>query len=91
VDWDVITLRTLEVLACRGFLITDKVPSAERTMDDCMVFTDGGQDLIDKITYYLEHTTERHAIATVGYEYVKKSGSIDARMAELAGYLETIL
>jgi spore maturation protein CgeB len=91
VDWDVITLRTLEVLACRGFLITDRVPSAERTMGDCMVFTDGGQDLIDKIAYYLEHATERHAIAAAGYEYVKKSGSIDARMGELAGYLETML
>lgn len=91
VDWDVITLRTLEVLACRGFLITDKVPSAERDMGDCMVFTEGGQDLVDKIAYYLEHISERQQIATIGYEYVKKFGSIDARMVELAGYLETIL
>ena len=55
IDWDVITLRTYEVLACKGFLISDSVPIAEKTLEGCMVFTEGGKDLTEKIKYYLAH------------------------------------
>lgn len=90
VDWDVITLRTFEVLACRGFLITDTVPIAENTMQGCMVFTNGGNDLTEKIQYYLEHDTEREKIAQKGYEYVTRYATIEMRMKELISYLEGI-
>ena len=56
-----------------------------------MVFTDGGDDLLEKIEYYLDHETERKRIAQQGYEYVIKHATIDARMNELAKYLEEIL
>ena len=88
IDWDVITLRTYEVLACRGFLITDVVPDALRTMSDCMVFTTGGTDLTDKIKYYLAHEDEREAIAQRGYEYVKNCASVDIRAADLVHYIK---
>ncbi|CAD6491538.1 MAG: Glycosyl transferases group 1 [Candidatus Argoarchaeum ethanivorans] len=91
VDWDVITLRTYEVLACKGFLITDKTPVAEKTMQKCMVFTDGDNDLVEKIEYYLNHKDERQRIAQQGYEYAIKCATIDARMNELVNYLEEIL
>jgi len=87
-DWDVITLRTFEVLACRGFLITDIVPSARQTMSDCMVFTTGGRDLTEKIRYYLDHEDERLAIAQRGYEYVQKGATIDVRARELVAFLK---
>lgn len=91
VDWDVITLRTYEVLACRGFLITDRVKAAEASMTDCMVFTDGGEDMIKKIDYYLSHEKLRRQIADAGYEYVIGHASIDSRMRELCDYLEDIV
>jgi spore maturation protein CgeB len=91
IDWDVITLRTFEVLACRGFLITDKVPVAEKTMQGCMVFTEGDKDLKDKIRYYLENETERLKIAQKGYEYTTRFATLDMRMKELVSYLESIL
>lgn len=91
VDWDVITLRTFEVLACRGFLITDRVPVAEKTMQGCMVFTDGGKDLSDKIRYYLEHAQEREKIAKNGYEYTIRHATLAMRMKELVAYLEGVL
>ena len=90
IDWDVVTLRTYEVLACKGFLITDIVPSAFATMKDCMVFTTGGDDLRDKIDYYLGHETERKRISQEGYEYVVKNASIDARAEELINYIKGI-
>jgi len=91
VDWDVISLRTYEVLACKGFLISDIVPIAQKTMEDCMVFTKGGDDLIAKIDYYLTHEKERKEIAQNGYEYVTKKASIDLRAREFFRYLESIL
>jgi spore maturation protein CgeB len=90
VDWDVITLRTLEVLACRGFLITDKVPVAMRTMEGCMVFTEGDRELTEQLSHYITHPEERAAIADKGYAYVKASASVDSRAKELSAYLESL-
>lgn len=90
VDWDVITLRTFEVLACRGFLITDKTPAAEAEMKGCAVFTDGGDDLKDKINYYLTHEEERLAIIEKGYQYATKHASIESRMKKLMAYLQEL-
>lgn len=91
VDWDVITLRTFEVLACKGFLITDRVPIAEKMMQGCMVFNDGGNNLIEKIDYYLDHDKERERISEEGYNYTIKHATIQARMRELFSYLKEIL
>ncbi|MDR2001931.1 MAG: glycosyltransferase [Prevotella sp.] len=90
VDMDVITLRTFEILACKGFLITDRVPAAEKILQGCVVFTDGGKDLDDKIKYYLAHSEERTEIAERGYQYVVKYATIEARVNELYAYLTTI-
>ncbi len=88
VDWDVITLRTYEVLACRGFLITDRVPAAVETLEGSLVFTTGGNDLENKIKYYLGHPSEREEIARRGYDYVVENASVDARARELLSYME---
>ena len=88
VDYDTITLRLFEILACKGFCISDRTPSAEKLLDGCVVFTDGGKDLEEKIKYYLKHPAERAAIAQKGYEYVTKHASIEARLNELYQYLK---
>lgn len=90
VDWDVITLRTFEVLACKGFLITDRVAAAAEVLDGGVVFTEGGDDLVDKISHYLAHPEERRAIAEAGYRYTIAHATIERRMAELHAYLEAI-
>ena len=87
IEWDVITLRTYEVLACKGFLISDTVPAAKRTMQDCLVFTEGEEDLTEKIKYYLAHSKKREEIAQNGYDYVVKNCSIDARSVELMNHI----
>jgi spore maturation protein CgeB len=91
VDWDVITLRTYEVLACKGFLITDKTPSAESILKGKVVFTDGDGDLVEKIKYYLAHDDERLAIAEKGYEHVIQHESITSRAKILVDYLRSIV
>lgn len=90
VDWDVITLRTFEVLSCGGFLISDRVPSAVKFLSDYVVFTDGGDDLKNKIEYYLTHENERQEMANAGQAYVMKHATIDARAIEIVNYLGTL-
>lgn len=90
VDWDIVTLRTYEVLACKGFLISDRVPAAEKELDGCLVFTDGGNDLVEKIDYYLKNKEERENIAQKGYKYVVKHVSIDSRAKELYEYIRSL-
>jgi spore maturation protein CgeB len=91
IEWDVITLRTFEVLACNGFLITDIVPSALKMLKDHVVFTTGGQDLVEKIKYYLHHEEERIKIASKGYEFVKNNVSLDNRVDQLIKYINEVL
>ncbi|MBI3583576.1 MAG: glycosyltransferase [Nitrospinae bacterium] len=91
VDWDVITLRTFEVLACRGFLISDKVRVAEEAMKGYMIFTEGREDLSEKIEYYLSDENEREKISQRGYEYAIKHASVKSRTAELFDYLTKII
>jgi len=91
IDWDVITLRTYEVLACKGFLISDSVPTAEKTLKECMVFTEGGKDLTEKIEYYLAHSKKRQEIAENGYDYVLRNCSIDSRVRELVNYIQEVV
>lgn len=91
VDWDVITLRTFEILACKGFLITDRVPAAEIELAGSVVFTDGGKDLREKIRYYLTRPDERKTMAEKGYEYVMKNATAISRMEMLLAYLKEIV
>ena len=91
VDWDVITLRTYEILACKGFVITDRVPVAEQELKDCVVFTEGGKDLLEKIEYYLARPEERERISRNGYEHVSKNATMDSRMNTLMEYLREIV
>ncbi len=90
IDWNVITLRTYEILACKGFLITDIVPIAKEQMEGCMVFTTGGKDLKEKINYYLNNPSEREKIANRGYEYVIENASIEACAKKLIDYLKEL-
>ena len=91
IEWDVITLRTYEVLACKGFLISDTVPAAKRTLKDCLVFTEGEEDLTEKIKYYLAHSKKRQEIAQNGYDSVVQNCSIDARAVELVNHIQEIV
>ena len=90
IDWDVITLRTFEILACKGFVISDGSPAVIKELSDCVVFTEGGYDLQEKIRYYLAHPEERAAYAERGYNYVLKHATVEARASKLMEFLLTI-
>ena len=87
IDWDTVTLRSWEVLACKGFLISDGSPNSVKRLSDYIVFTDGGYDLHKKIKYYLAHPEERADYAERGYKYVLEHETIEARTKELVDFL----
>lgn len=87
VEDNTITLRTYEVLACKGFLISDRTPIAEELLKDCVVFTDGGKDLERKIKYYLKNPEERKQIAENGYKWVMKNATKEMIAKILYEYL----
>ncbi|BBB90077.1 MAG TPA: glycosyltransferase [Methylomusa anaerophila] len=89
--WDAMNLRFFEVLACKGFLISDKVPSAQRELKGCAVFTDGGEDLIAQIEYYLSRPKEKDEIAANGYQYILQHATVQARAKQLHNYLQQIM
>jgi spore maturation protein CgeB len=90
VVWKVINLRIYEILACKGFLISDRVASAEKELEGGLVFTEGGNDLIEKIDYFLKNKEERESIAQRGYEYIITHASIEARAKELYKYVRSL-
>lgn len=91
INWDAMNLRFFEVLACKGFLLSDRVPSAARLLKDCLVFTDGGKDLEDKIEYYLTRPKERKEIAENGYQYVKHNATVQAVAKRLFEYVQEVI
>lgn len=54
-----ITTRIYEALACEAFVISDWFKELEDEFGRYLVFTEGGRDLQDKISYYLKHPEQR--------------------------------
>ena len=88
--WGVITSRVWEVLACRGFLITDTNANTETLLVGKAIQTSGGSDLTEKIQRYLLDEKARERIADAGYNHVVKNETIAQRMEELTHYLESV-
>lgn len=90
VNWGAMTDRPFQVMACKGFVITDYIPDSEKQLAQCLVVTEGGIDLINKIDYYLTKPREREEIAACGYQYVLNYATMQARVQTLYRYLREI-
>lgn len=89
VNWGAMTDRPFQIMACRGFVLSDIVPGFEH-LNSCMAVTHGGIDTMHKIDYYLSHPKEREELAANGYNYVIRHATIGARASELLDYLRTL-
>lgn len=62
-----IPLRVLDILACGGFCISNYQPDiADAFNDNEIVLFDSKEDLLEKVEYYMNHSSERKSIATAG-------------------------
>ena len=80
-----IPLRCFDIMACRGFLISnyqeDFLNYFEPGVD--FVYYESRSDLLQKINYYLSHEDERLAISEHAYEKIKKDHTFDIRVEQI--------
>ena len=69
-----IPLRVFDILACRGFLITNYQSEMSEYFEPGVDFIiyESMEDLYQKTDFYLRHETEREKIAAHGYETVSR-------------------
>lgn len=87
VENDFISNRIFDALACKTFIISDKISSIQSLFEGCVVTYDNYDELNEKITYYLTHDDERIQLAEKGYELVKNH-TFDNRVSELISVIE---
>ena len=66
-------LRIWDIMSAGGFVLTNF---------QIEIFS-SQEELLDKITYYLEHEEERKQIASNGYERAKREYSLDTRIGQM--------
>lgn len=87
VNWNLMSTRPFEVLASGGFLISDGYPAIERALGGGVAFTDGNEEQVKTIQYYLENPEERAKIAKRGMEIVREKHSLMERSRAVLEYL----
>ncbi len=78
-------MRMFEVTGCGALLLTEQMPNLADLFDSSreVVAYTGGDDLIAKIGYYLDHPDEATAIASQGQQRTLQDHSTVARAGEL--------
>lgn len=77
-----LSLRVYDIMGCGGFLLTNyqaELPEYFEIGTDLEAYG-SMEELLDKAAYYLQHDTERLAIARNGYEKVKQHHTYDQRI-----------
>lgn len=90
-DYGSYNFRIFNILACKGFIISDTSKFLEDEFQDCMVFTDGGGDLISKTEFYLQNPNETIKYKEYGYNYILSKHTFQHRISDLLHWLGTKL
>ena len=84
-------LRHFEVPGCGAFQLTNRNNEIEELFveDENIVYFDSDSDLVDKISFYLNHNNERKNIAKNSYQHVKANHTIDQRIKKITSLFES--
>ena len=88
-DFEVFNYRIFTILACKGFIISDRSESLEKEFRDSLVFTDGYDDLADKCDFYLANPEKVEKFKRNGYDLVLSKHTFKHRINNLVNWLET--
>ena len=87
---DIVTLRVFDVLACGGFVLAEHSPDLDALFEvgrEVESYVDLA-DLRQKVTHYLAHPEQRHAIARRGQAAVRERHTVRARVQRALGSWE---
>lgn len=82
-------LRALDILGCGGFLISNYQSDFDAyfTAGEDYVYYDGKENLIELVSYYLQHEEERKRIAQNGYRKAKEKLSYSGQVEKMFEYI----
>ncbi len=89
---NVVTLRTLEALACKGFVITDaRFINKKHSLHNKLIVSSGNRDLEKKISFYLKNPDLKEKIIEKGYKYVTEQANMDIEIKKLVNIVNSLL
>lgn len=82
--------RVFQVCLAGGFLLTEYAPGLENYFEigKEIVCFENADEMVDKISYYLEHDAERRAIARAGFERATRDHTSDRMVADVFEKIE---
>lgn len=83
--------RLFNILACKGFVISDKSAMLEQEFNHCIEFTEGNDDLLSKVDYYLNNPNETIKFREYGYNHILSKHTFQHRISDLLNWLGTQL
>ena len=80
-----VNLKTFEIPASGGFELCDYQPDLRRLfkVDKEIVSYSTKEEMITKVSYYVDHVSERIAIAKAGYDRVLRDHTLDRRVEQI--------
>ena len=80
-----IPLRALDVMGCKGFLLTNYQPEIQEYFKDGeeLVIYKSMEEAVDKASYYLSHDDERRRIALNGYNKIREEFCYEKRIKKM--------
>lgn len=79
--------RIFNILACKGFIISDRSKFLEDEFKDCIEFTDGYTDLLDKIDYYVTNPDKTVQYRENGYNKVLQNHTFKHRVDDFLSWV----
>ncbi len=83
--------RVFEVVLCGGFLISDNSWATKEIFGDSVVLTEGDDDLISKLSYYLENKKERKKRGLEARKIALALHTYEHRIETVLSYIKEIL
>ena len=91
VEMDTVNLRLFDILACGGFVMSDRIASLESFFEDSVPATEGGEDLWAQLVLFLSDTAERQRRSVLGRKVVMRSHTYAHRIETLMNFFDDTL